>query len=332
MLRVALSLSLLAVGGGVTAADGPPPFVKVALEIGKVGGGSPAVVKDVLVGEVPGIRASLVSLGPGGAARRGPEQRGRQGVPRARGPRRRGGRRHAAPRRPADDRAAAAGSRRGDRGRRGLDARRAGPAPRAERRGPQGPRRAPGEPGAPVRAEVLGVPDLRRGDQEREDHGRTLLPKDIVPRMSIGTVETVGPDRVAPHAHPMLEQLFLGLEGNDIVVRADGGQRRSARTSSSTSRSARATGRKWPRERSCTTCGWTSSATARACAGWRRTSRTSRRSSPEPALDRLHPAWWPLWPKGALMHKSLVRSVLVLAGTAVVGVRRARPAGQGRCP
>ena len=53
---------------------------------------------------------------------------------------------------------------------------------------------------------------------------RTLLPKDIVPRMSIGTVETTGPDKVAPHAHPMLEQFFLGLDGNDIIVHADGGQ------------------------------------------------------------------------------------------------------------
>jgi len=50
---------------------------------------------------------------------------------------------------------------------------------------------------------------------------RTLLPKDIVPRMAIGTVETTGPDKVAPHRHPMLEQYFLGLEGNDIIVQSD---------------------------------------------------------------------------------------------------------------
>jgi hypothetical protein len=50
---------------------------------------------------------------------------------------------------------------------------------------------------------------------------RTLLPKDIVPRMAIGTVETAGPDKVAPHRHPMLEQYFLGLEHNDITVVAD---------------------------------------------------------------------------------------------------------------
>jgi hypothetical protein len=50
---------------------------------------------------------------------------------------------------------------------------------------------------------------------------RTLLPSDIVPRMAIGTVEATGPDRVAPHRHPMLEQYFLGLEHNAITVIAD---------------------------------------------------------------------------------------------------------------
>jgi len=50
---------------------------------------------------------------------------------------------------------------------------------------------------------------------------RTLLPKNIVPRMAIGTVETTGPDKVAPHRHPMLEQYFLGLKDNDIIVVAD---------------------------------------------------------------------------------------------------------------
>ena len=50
---------------------------------------------------------------------------------------------------------------------------------------------------------------------------RTVLRADIVPRVSLGTVETKGPDAVGAHEHPMLEQLFLGLSGNDIVVHAD---------------------------------------------------------------------------------------------------------------
>lgn len=50
---------------------------------------------------------------------------------------------------------------------------------------------------------------------------RTLLPENFVPRMAMGTVETTGPDAVGAHRHPMLEQLFFGLRGNDITVSAD---------------------------------------------------------------------------------------------------------------
>lgn len=50
---------------------------------------------------------------------------------------------------------------------------------------------------------------------------RTVLPADIVPRVSLGTVEAMGPDKVGAHSHPMLEQLFLGLADNDITVYAD---------------------------------------------------------------------------------------------------------------
>ena len=51
---------------------------------------------------------------------------------------------------------------------------------------------------------------------------RTVLPADIVPRVSLGTVAAKGPDEVGAHEHPMLDQLFLGLTDNDITVHADG--------------------------------------------------------------------------------------------------------------
>ena len=50
---------------------------------------------------------------------------------------------------------------------------------------------------------------------------RTVLPEDIIPRVALGTVEAPGPDEVGAHEHPMLDQLFLGLTDNDIVVHAD---------------------------------------------------------------------------------------------------------------
>lgn len=51
---------------------------------------------------------------------------------------------------------------------------------------------------------------------------RTVLPEDIIPRVALGTVEAPGPDEVGAHIHAMLDQLFLGLTNNDIVVHADG--------------------------------------------------------------------------------------------------------------
>lgn len=50
---------------------------------------------------------------------------------------------------------------------------------------------------------------------------RTVLPKDHAPRVAMGTVQAPGPDKVGAHAHPMLDQLFLGLAGNDVTVHAD---------------------------------------------------------------------------------------------------------------
>lgn len=50
---------------------------------------------------------------------------------------------------------------------------------------------------------------------------RMILAEDIVPRLCIGSVETSGPDKVDAHTHPMLEQFFFGLKGNNAVVTAD---------------------------------------------------------------------------------------------------------------
>ncbi len=50
---------------------------------------------------------------------------------------------------------------------------------------------------------------------------RTLLPEYTFPRLCIGSVETSGPDEVATHRHPMLEQFFYGLKDNNCTVRAD---------------------------------------------------------------------------------------------------------------
>jgi quercetin dioxygenase-like cupin family protein len=51
---------------------------------------------------------------------------------------------------------------------------------------------------------------------------RMILPEGKVPRFCMGSVETEGPDSVAPHEHPMLDQLFFGLKGCRCTCTADG--------------------------------------------------------------------------------------------------------------
>lgn len=53
---------------------------------------------------------------------------------------------------------------------------------------------------------------------------RTIFPNKYIPRIAMGTVQAHDPDKVAPHEHGMLEQLLLGLGGNDITVFADDAQ------------------------------------------------------------------------------------------------------------
>ena len=53
---------------------------------------------------------------------------------------------------------------------------------------------------------------------------RTILSNEYIPRVAMGTVKTKGPDKVAAHEHPMLEQLFLGLSENNCIVHADDDQ------------------------------------------------------------------------------------------------------------
>ena len=50
---------------------------------------------------------------------------------------------------------------------------------------------------------------------------RMILPEGMVPRFCMGSVQTEGPDAVAEHEHPMLDQLFFGLDGCHCTCVAD---------------------------------------------------------------------------------------------------------------
>jgi quercetin dioxygenase-like cupin family protein len=74
---------------------------------------------------------------------------------------------------------------------------------------------------APYVKKFSECPAYREAIKSPKTVSRTLLPENYVPRVAMGTVETTGPDTVGAHRHPMLEQLFLGLKGNEITVSAD---------------------------------------------------------------------------------------------------------------
>ncbi len=51
---------------------------------------------------------------------------------------------------------------------------------------------------------------------------RTLVHPFTLPRFSMGSVETTGADRIEPHAHPMLDQLFFSFADNFCTLLVDG--------------------------------------------------------------------------------------------------------------
>lgn len=50
---------------------------------------------------------------------------------------------------------------------------------------------------------------------------RMMIPHEILPRFTIGSVESYGYDLVRPHAHPMLDQFFFSFPENDMEVIID---------------------------------------------------------------------------------------------------------------
>ncbi len=50
---------------------------------------------------------------------------------------------------------------------------------------------------------------------------RMMIPHEVLPRFTIGSVESYGYDLVRPHAHPMLDQFFFSFPENDMEVIID---------------------------------------------------------------------------------------------------------------
>lgn len=65
-------------------------------------------------------------------------------------------------------------------------------------------------------------PTYREDIKSEKTLNRMILPEGLVPRFAMGSVETEGPDEVGEHEHPMLDQIFFGLEGCRCSCFADG--------------------------------------------------------------------------------------------------------------
>ncbi|MFP6590713.1 MAG: hypothetical protein VCE12_09350 [Candidatus Latescibacterota bacterium] len=116
---------------------------------------------------------------------------------------------------------------------------------------------------------------------------RTLLPEYTFPRLCVGSVETTGDDRVAAHEHPMLEQLFLGLQATTALCTPMQRSWPSVPACFCTSLSDPVTASSSTRRTGSTTSGSTSSETETAWSGSSRsTSRHPRINCPAPAAAR----------------------------------------------
>jgi len=73
-------------------------------------------------------------------------------------------------------------------------------------------------------AKFTDCPSYSEAIKSPDTVSRTILSNEYIPRVAMGTVKTKGPDKVAAHEHPMLEQLFLGLSENNCTVYADDDQ------------------------------------------------------------------------------------------------------------
>jgi hypothetical protein len=63
-------------------------------------------------------------------------------------------------------------------------------------------------------------PEYTEDIKSKKTKNRMLLPEGYVPRFGLGSVRTRGPDRVGSHVHPMLDQMYLGMDGSRCTVHA----------------------------------------------------------------------------------------------------------------
>ena len=73
----------------------------------------------------------------------------------------------------------------------------------------------------PYVAEYLKAKKYTEECKSPKTISRMLVPARIVPRFSMGSVQTSGDDLIEKHAHPMLEQYFISMKENNCSVLVD---------------------------------------------------------------------------------------------------------------
>ena len=74
----------------------------------------------------------------------------------------------------------------------------------------------------PVHAQYEECEKYRDYFKSEKTTSRTLVHPFVLPRFSLGSVETTGIDRIEPHAHAMLDQYFFSFPDNDCTLLVDG--------------------------------------------------------------------------------------------------------------
>ncbi len=59
-------------------------------------------------------------------------------------------------------------------------------------------------------------------NKSKKTISRMMIPQRVIPRFSIGSVESIGEDIVKSHSHPMLDQFFFSFPENDMDVMING--------------------------------------------------------------------------------------------------------------
>lgn len=74
----------------------------------------------------------------------------------------------------------------------------------------------------PIRQNYADAQQYRDYFKSEKTISRTLVAPRTLPRFAMGSVESIGPDHIQPHAHPMLDQLFFTFAENRITLLVDG--------------------------------------------------------------------------------------------------------------